>query len=470
LISTILRLNYMSLTINFAEMKLKLSSVAIAIVVLACLTIDMGFKNWEKQHRVIEWDVHSYYAYLPAGWIYKDIHLTKSDYRFDKHDWLFWPNQTAEGKNVIKTTMGLAVLYAPFFVVAHTIANLSDYPENGISEPYKLLLLLSTVFYLLVGLDFLKKVLEHYKFSDTHIAITILLIGLGTNLTAYASQSAPMSHVYSFFLFSVFIYYTIKWFEFQTIKNTLIIGFLIGLISLVRPTNIIIVLFFVFYGIASLADFKDRILFFKKKFPLLLLILSAFFLVWVPQFIYWKISSGSYLYDSYPDEGFFFNDPKIMKGLFGFRKGWLIYTPMMVFALAGIFLLKGELKKIRLPIVLFFIINIYITFSWWCWWYGGSFGQRGLIESYALLAIPLAYFIKYISDKRLLYKLTFAGVTLFFIWLNLFQTLQFESMVLHYDGMTRVLYFKQFGKLEKIENFDNYVSSMDYEAAKKGKR
>lgn len=451
-------------------MKLKLSSVAILIIVLGCLAIDMGFKNWEKQERVIEWDIHSYYAYLPAGWIYKDIHLTKSDYRFDEHYWLFWPNQTKEGKNVIKTTMGMAVLYAPFFVVAHTIANLSDYPENGISEPYKFLLLMGTLFYLFVGLDFLKKILEHYKFSDLHSAITILLLGLGTNLTAYASQSAPMSHVYSFCLFAIFIYYTIKWYEFQTIKNTLLVGFLIGLISLIRPTNIIIMLFFALYNIISLYDFKERILFFKKTFPLLLLMLFAFFIVWVPQLIYWKISSGSYFYYSYPEERFFFNDPKIMKGLFGFRKGWLIYTPMMAFALAGIIVIKGTIKKIRLPIVLFFIVNIYLTFSWWCWWYGGSFGQRGLIESYALLAIPFASFVKYVSEKRWYYNAVFYCTAAFFIWLNLFQTLQFENMTLHYDGMTRVLYFKQFGKLDKIKDFDNYVSSLDYEEAKKGKR
>lgn len=451
-------------------MKLKLSSVAILIVVLACLTIDMGFKNWEKQQRVIEWDIHSYYAYLPAGWIYKDIHLTKSDYRFDEHYWLFWPNQTKEGKNVIKTTMGMAILYAPFFVVAHTITNLSDYPENGISEPYKFLLLMSTLFYLFVGLDFLKKILEHYKFSDLHTSVTILLIGLGTNLTAYASQSAPMSHVYSFCLFAAFIYYTIKWHESQTLKNTLIIGFLIGIISLIRPSNIIIMLFFTLYNITGLYDFKERILLFKKTFPLLLLMLFAFFIVWVPQFIYWKISSGSYFYYSYPDERFFFNDPKIMKGLFGFRKGWLIYTPMMMFALAGIFALKGTLKKIQLPIVLFFIVNIYITFSWWCWWYGGSFGQRGLIESYALLAIPFASFVKYVSEKRWYYNAVFYCTAMFFIWLNLFQTLQFENMSLHYDGMTRVLYFKQFGKLDKIDDFASYVSSLDYEEAKKGKR
>ena len=164
------------------------------------------------------------------------------------------------------------------------------------------------------------------------------------------------------------------------------------------------------------------------------------------------------------------NAPKIIDGLFSFRKGWLIYTPMMAFALVGIFMLKGALKKTQLPIILFFIINLYITFSWWCWWYGGSFGQRSLVESYALLAIPFTSFIKYVSEKKWYTNLIFYSITLFFIWLNLFQTLQFENMVLHYDGMTKELYFKQFGKLDKIKDFDTYVVSPDYEKALKGNR
>ncbi len=461
----------MSPNINFIKrIKLKLSSIAIIIVIACCLVIDMGFKNWEKPTRVIEWDIHSYYAYLPAAFIYKDIHLWKSDYRIGKNYFMFWPNYTADGKKVIKTTMGMAVLYAPFFLVGHAAAMLSEYPENGFSEPYKILLLVSALFYLFVGLDFLRKILIHYKFSDIHIASSILLIGLGTNLTAYSSQSAPMSHVYSFCLFSVFIYYTIKWFESQTIKNTIIIGLLIGLISLVRSSNIIIMLFFAFYGVSSLSDFKERTLFFRKKAVLLLIIVAAFILVWVPQLVYWKISSGSFFYYSYPDERFFFNAPKIIQGLFGFRKGWLIYTPMMAFALAGVFVLKGTMKKTQLPIILFFILNIYIIFSWWCWWYGGSFGQRSMVESYALLAIPFASFIKYVSEKKLLYNLMFYSAALFFIWLNLFQTLQFENMVLHYDGMSKELYFKQFGRLEKIKDYDKYVISPDYDEARRGNR
>lgn len=449
-------------------MKFQLSNIAIVIVILSCFAIDLSLKNWEKQDRVIEWDVHWYYGYLPAAFIYNDITISKSDYKFGDHYYLIWPVFTEDGKKVIKTTMGLAMLYAPFFFVAHTYALLSDYPPNGFSEPYKVFLLLSAIFYLLIGLDFLKKTLRHFKFRDATIAITILLIGLGTNLLCYASQSAPMSHVYNFCLFSIFIYYTIKWYELPNIKNTLIIGFVIGLIALIRPSNLVLALFFILYGISNISDFKYRFLFFKKKFPLLLLMALPFLLVWIPQFIYWKIATGHFICYSYGDERFFFNRPQIINGLFSFRKGWLTYTPMMSFALIGIFFLKDNLKKIQFGIILFLTVNIYVIFSWWCWWYGGTYGQRSMIESYALLAIPLASFIKTVSEKKWYVNALFYSIAIFFIWLNIFQTYQFENFSLHWEAMSKELYFKQFGKLDKIKDYDKYLSFPDYEDAKTG--
>jgi hypothetical protein len=449
-------------------MKLKLSNIAIVIVIISCFLIDLDLKNWTKEERVVEYDIHWYYAYLPAKFIYNDIELKKSDYQYgDNHYW-FWKVKTADGHEIIKSTMGLAFMYAPFFFVAHTYAQFSDYPRDGFSEPYKIFLLLSAIFYLFVGLDFLKKILLHYKFSDAHIAITLLLLGLGTNLLCYSSQSAPMPHVYVFCLIAMFIYYTIKWYHVQSIKTTIILGFLFGLISLIRPSNVIIILFFLLYNVSNWAEFKERMLFLKKTHLQLISIALLTILIWVPQLIYWKIVTGHFIAYSYTDEGFFFLHPHIIDGLFSFQKGWLVYTPMMAFAIVGIFILKDNLKKLRLPIVLFLIINIYVIFSWWCWWYGGTYGQRSMIDCYALMAIPLATFVKFVSDKKWYYNTAFYCVATFFIWLNIFQTFQFENHSLHWDAMSKELYFKQFGKMEKIKDFDTYLSYPNYEEARSG--
>lgn len=446
-------------------MKISYANISILFIVFICLIIDFSFKNWEKPDRVIEHDVHWYYAYLPSIFIYNDIKQEKSDYRFEDDYYLFWPTITADGKKVTKTTLGLSILYAPFFFVAHFYSLFSDYPANGFSEPYKIFLLLSTVFYLFVGLDFLKKILRKFGFSDMHIATTILLLGLGTNLLCYSSQSAPHTHVYNFCLFAIFIFYTIKWHRNPSLNYSIALGILFGLISLIRPSNSVVFLFFLFYEISDINEIKKRYSLFKEKYFLIITIVLVGFLIWIPQFLYWKISTGHFFFYSYTHEKFFFNNPKILEGLFSFRKGWLLYTPMMVFALSGIFMMDSELKKLRFPIVFFVLINIYIVFSWWCWWYGGTFGQRPMIESYAILAIPLCSFVKFISEKKIFYRVAFLFTVLFFIWLNIFQTFQFEYQSLHWDGMTKELYFKQFWKLDKIENFDKYVAGPDYKKA-----
>ena len=449
-------------------MKFNFSSLAIGIVAFASLLIDFSLKNWEKEERVIEWDVHSYYEYLPALFIYDDIKFEKSDYRLSDTRYLFWPVFTDDGRKVIKMTMGTAFFYAPFFFTAHAYASLTDYPEDGFSEPYKLFLLLSTIFYLIIGLGFVKKILTHYNFSDKIIGTVILLIGLGTNMLCYASQSAPMSHVYSFCAFSAFIYFTIRWYGEQSVKNTLAIGLLFGLISLIRPTNAVLGVFFILYGISTYPELKERLNLFLKKYYLILIMACCTFLVWLPQFIYWKTATGHFLSYSYGEEGFFFSHPRILEGLFSWRKGWLLYTPMMAFALIGLFFLKEEVKKLRIAIIVFMAANIYIIFSWWCWWYGGTLGQRSFIESYGLLAIPFAALLQSLSDTKMIYRILFYSAAAFFCWLNIFQTYQFEFHALHYDSMSRGLYFKQFAKMDSIPDFDPLINWANYKEAMKG--
>jgi hypothetical protein len=129
----------------------------------------------------------------------------------------------------------------------------------------------------------------------------------------------------------------------------------------------------------------------------------------------------------------------------------------MLFPLIALFLPLKGLKKVRLPILVFMALNIYIVFSWWCWWYGGTYGQRSMIDSYALLAIPLAFGVQYVSGKKMILKGILVSISLFFIWLNIFQTYQYEYLTLHWEAMTAKLYFKQFGKLDKVNGYDNYL-------------
>ncbi|HEY1038781.1 MAG TPA: hypothetical protein VGF30_05210, partial [Bacteroidia bacterium] len=362
-------------------------------------------------------------------------------------------------------SMGMSVMYAPFFFIAHSFSS-SD-GSHGFSEPYHFAILFSGLFYLVIGMIYLRKTLLLF-YSEKITAITLLATYFGTNLLCYSTLHAPMSHEYNFFLFSVFIYFSIQWTKTQKLKHLLIIGFVMGMIILVRPLNILLFLFLVLYKVNSLATLKERILLLLKNYLQMFLFGLICFLVFLPQLLYWKHVTGTYWFNSYVGEWFFFTKPHLIECLVGFRKGWLIYTPMMIFALIGIW----YLKKIKSPFFTTSIILIpvyfYILSSWWCWWYGGSFGLRPMIDIYPLLAIALAAFLEGVLFKQKLSSKVVGTCIGLFIALNLFQTIQYHYNIIHFDGMNGKAYFNSFGKTSKADCDRSLIKSPDYAKAMKG--
>jgi hypothetical protein len=60
----------------------------------------------------------------------------------------------------------------------------------------------------------------------------------------------------------------------------------------------------------------------------------------------------------------------------------------------------------------------YTYASWWCWWLGGSFGHRGFIEYYALLAFPLAWGLQVLFQRpRWMQEMAFVVLALL-VFLN----------------------------------------------------
>ncbi len=441
------------------------------IIISFVIFSNVKYKYWEDKERIIAWDVISYYAYLPATFIYGDPTLQFADDAPEEVRSKIWYNKTPEGNRVLLTSCGLSYMYSPFFFASHLVASISSYENNGYSVPYRFGLIISCIFYFAMGLFFIRKVLMRY-FPPVITAFTCLIIGIGTNLYYYTTTEPTMSHAYSFSLVAAFIYFTLKWYELPSYKYSIIIGLITGLISLTRPTNVIIVFIFILWNVCSFKDFKVRIQFLFSNYKFLLFISVFAFMIWIPQCMYWKLVTDHYFYDCYGDTNrFFFNNPKIIDGFFSYRKGWLLYTPVMTFALTGIFFLRKELPGFFRPVLIFFILNIYIIFSWWCWWYGGGFGLRVMIDSYALMSVPLATFLYFLWKKKNKLAFTIISCIIFLlIGFNLFQNEQYRTGAIHWDSMGKEAYWANFGKLQPVPNFQNLLDPIDYEKARQGIR
>ncbi len=434
----------------------------------------MNIKVWEKPigtRQVINNDVTNYYCYLPAAFIHKDLtfRFTENDFDCYKKEAKFWPIKVeGSDKYVIKMSMGLSYLYAPFFGIAHLYAsNSKEYNADGFTTPYEVLLVISSIFWVFIGFVYLRLVLLKY-FSELISGLVMISVLIGTNLYFYSTTEPAMSHAYSFGLVAMFLYYCIQWLTVSKIKYALALGMIGGVVTLIRPTNILIFLFLVFYGIKSLEELKLRfVLFWKLKYQVLLIGL-VFLIPIFPQLLFWKINAGSWVYYSYTDEQFYFNNSHVYYGLFSYRKGWFLYTPIMLFAVAGLFTSFRNKEPYVWTILIFLPVFVYVIFSWWCWWYGGGFGARPMIDVYGLMALPLASFFKWVGELNWKYRVLPIVVVLFFIFLNLFQTAQKRKGYIHYSAMTKEAYWSNFLSLEDAGGFWEKICDPDDGLAIKG--
>ncbi len=370
------------------------------------------FKHPSLDKFVIGSDTEGYYQYLP--WFF--LH--------DWHDFQYlpWAKPYGEGKTLSVFTCGTAILQAPFFLTAHAITRLSNLKADGYGPVYYFSVFLAGLFYAMLGLVFLIKALARmFNFSTAFIAA--VLIFYGTNLFYYTIMGPGMSHVYSFFLLSLFLFTVPRFYDKPGITTALAVSLPLSLAVLIRPTNGVAVLYLLFYGIACFRETGPRLGWLIRKWPLFICMGLSAFVVFIPQLIYWHYVTGDWLVYSYQEEGFsFWKNPQFVTVLFGKRGGWFTYTPLMWFAF--ITLVWMAWKKIHsAPVILLTIlVIIYLDASWWAPTFSASAGYRALIEFLPFMAVPVAFFYHKIRmQKNRKIQLIFNIV----IWIIILYNIQF---------------------------------------------
>jgi len=400
----------------------------------------------------ISWDIFGYYLYLPATFIYHDpglhdlspVHHVLEVYQSTPT--LYQVAEVESGNHIIMYSMGMAMVYLPFFLFGHLTAFIGGYPPDGFSAPYEFWMMAGDIFYLFAGVLLFRKWCRLF-FSEQITTWLILALVAGTNFLFLQVGMIGMPHIYLFAWFTLALILMHQWYLRPTKKTAFFLGITLGVLTLCRPTELLILPLMIAWKIKSFAEFKSRLnwLFSDMKIHLLVLFLGAL-LIGFPQLFYWKWYTGKWLFMSYtnPGEGFDFLHPHIWNFLFSFRKGWLIYTPLMILSFWGMMELYKKQRAYFFPVLFFILLNIWVLSSWSNWWYASSFGQRPVIDSYAVMMLPLGYLLM----KDGTWKKIIDGFLFCFIFLNLFQTWQMENRILDTYRLTADYYFKTFLRTE----------------------
>lgn len=416
----------------------------------------------QPDHRILSWDNFGYYLYLPNYFIYHDpgmedlqrIEELRQHYHLSST--LYQVYQTETGHQIIRYSMGNAVFYAPFFFVAHAVAPALGYRADGFSRPYHDAVMYGSLIYALLSLVFARKILRRFL-NERHTAITLVLLYLGTNLFHMLAYSNGHTHANLFFLYTLIVWLTLRWHETPSMGRALALGLLMGLAIITRPTEIVCLFIPVFWGISGWPSLVQKLrLLWQRKGDLVVLGVAVA-VVGIPQMLYWKKYAGHYLYRSYdnPGEGLDLFSPHTWPFLFSYQKGWLLYTPMMWLALAGLVVMGYRRRQWALAVTLFFLVNLWLTSSWTNWWYAGSFGSRAIVQSYGVMLLPLGMAVQALVASRL--RWAFWGVAGFFLLLNQFQTWQYNHKILHAERMTKAYYWKVFGRTSYHGEYDDLL-------------
>ena len=444
------------------------SKWAWVIVVLVYAGICLMFQPWHRSNFIRE-DVVSYYAYLPAVWVHQDVGMHYSAgnaYYGDK----VWGEVKRPGLGpVSKYTMGMAFLYTPGFLMGHLHAKWGGWTADGYTMPYRLWMQINILAYLALGLIVLRRLLLGLV-GEWATALTLLGLGLATNLFYYVVAEPGMPHATLFMLVSAFMWFTVRFRVEATWSHALYLGLTGGLICLIRPNHAVLWALPLLYGFRGGLSWREgwRFWWGNKGKVALMLVLPV--ILFIPQLLYWKHSTGEFLHYSYGDEGFFWLQPKMMDLLFSFRKGLFLYTPLALVACVGFLWGRKHTAGWGWAGPLVLGITAYVMAAWWCWWYGGSLGQRAFIDVFPMLAVGLAaFFVRFVVDRQPSRRV-WAGalIGLLCAW-NGILTLQYQRGVLHHDAMTARAFLGTLGKLNPPIELESWLDHPDYEAAKQSR-
>jgi hypothetical protein len=437
---------------------MQLRKLNISHLAALLLTAAISFFHWQEDPRqTITWDAFGYYLYLPQTFIHGDLRMRDDKpvvalwEKYKVSSSLYYYHDLENGNHALKYTMGMAILYSPAFLVAHGIAKASGHEADGLSPPYQYAILIWSLLISIAGIWLLRRVLAHF-YAPMVVAMCLLGIGIGTNYYLHVMRAADsvMTHGYLFTGYALLLWLTLRWHAAPSLRRILPVALTCGLMILVRPSESVCLLIPLLWGVSSWPSLQAKLKLMWKERLSIGAFAGLLVLIGLPQFIYWKMTTGHFLHTAYggdAGEGFDWLRPHVYEVLIGFRKGWLVYTPLAGLGLIGLVALYRQQRALFWPLIAYLVANVYWVSAWSCYWYAHSFGQRALIPALVLISLPLGALLTWAAQKGTLGRMAALTLLVACILLNLFQSYQYEISLLDGTRMTWPYYKAIWGKL-----------------------
>ena len=289
---------------------------------------------------VAELDGYYYYVYLRSVQVDGDLDLT-NEYQKWGNIFKFGPTSTGHARNIFG--VGPAILWAPFFLIAHALALIGiqlGYPlsPDGMSRFHQVITFYGSLLFGWLAVLFCYHCARRL-FGRAHALWAALGAALAGPLPYYCMSHASYSHAGAAMASSLLVLLWLSWREDWTLKRWLLWGTSAGLVVLVRPALAAFLLLPLLEGIRfiwALQRGGPPHPWHRIREPILGALGAL--LVFSPQLVAWKILFGTFWHLP-QGEGFLrWSDMLWPSTLFSPRNGLFTSAPLMVLALIGLVL------------------------------------------------------------------------------------------------------------------------------------
>lgn len=354
--------------------------------VVACLLVNPYVRG----------DGNGYYAWLVSPVIDGDLDFTNQFRHADplfqtlifSEDGKVRPEAiTATGKVGNQWSVGPALMWAPWFLVAHAGVQTarvfgSEIPADGYSWPYVWLVSMGTALYGLAALWWSAQIASQLGYGR-RAGLAALGIGLASSFPVY--QVFLPFHVHALAACTV-AGYAAFWMRRQSMERTLdwfCWGALAGMMVQVYHLNAVLVIPAVWQW--------GRLL--PRRGPRVAAVSGVAFavaavLVGIPQLVGKAIVYGRPWMTGYQDQ-FIWSEPRLWQTAFSTNHGWMLWTPVVLLAVAGWVRVWRDHAAVRAWLlavpVFYFVVASYQN------WHGqSSFGNRFFLSLTVWLVVGVA--------------------------------------------------------------------------------
>jgi hypothetical protein len=296
-------------------------------------------------------------------------------------------------------TVGPAILWAPFLLLAHMGVLLAramgaQVAADGFSAPYRLAMAFGTALYGFLGLLLAMRLAR--KCVDIRWAfLAVVSIWWASSLPVYMYFNPSWSHAHSAFAVALFVWYWHETRDQRTTWQWCILAVISGLMLNVYYANAMMLLVVAVEAIRQyLAAFRDPTRG-APTFPQLLARHSLFAAIvtvcLLPTFITRWIIYGSPFESGYiPLRNWSWGSPFFVDVLFSSNHGLFVWTPIILFAVAGLFLFWWLEPRADTPILVA-VLAFYVFIACYPDWAGiSSYGNRFFVSLTAPFVLGLS--------------------------------------------------------------------------------